>query len=230
MQKLLKYISEHKVAFLSVNFAMFLLLVIGFVQIADEVFEGETLWLDEAVLKTINGFSSSFLDTLFVVVTQFAGVISIITLTIGLLSFLMLRHKNKKALIVGSTVAGAALLNIILKLIFERARPDLWDQLVVETSFSFPSGHAMISAALALSVIYIFWSTRYRWIAFWAGSLFILVIGFSRLYLGVHYPTDILAGWIVSAAWLCIVIIVVNSKGSLASLSKGKDTSRQSRR
>lgn len=211
MQNILKYISEHRLVSLSVYFVAFLLLVIGFVEVAEEVFEGETLWFDEAILTTINSYSSSFWDMFFVTVTQLGGVLGIIATTSGILLLLVGRGKYKKALIVGLTVAGAALLNVILKLIFERARPDLWQQLVTETSFSFPSGHAMISAALGLSLIYIFWSTRYRWLAFWASSLFIAIIGLSRLYLGVHYPTDILAGWIVSAAWLTSVLLVMNS-------------------
>ena len=187
-------------------------LVIGFVEIAEEVFEGETLWFDEAILNGINGYSSPFWDIFFVIVTQFGGVFGIIAITLGILALLINRRKYQKALIVGATVAGAALLNVILKLIFERARPDLWEQLIVETSFSFPSGHAMISSALALSVIFICWNTRYRWVAVVVGSLFIIVIGLSRLYLGVHYPTDILAGWVVSAAWLFAVVNVVYIK------------------
>jgi len=212
MQNIIKYISKHRFLTLGVYFVIFMSLVIGFVNIADEVFEGETIVLDVTLLKGINNYSSSFLDTFFVLVTQLGGVLAVTTITAGLLALLILRRKYKKAVIVGATVAGAAVLNFVLKLIFERTRPDLWQQLVTETSYSFPSGHAMISAALALSVIVICWKTRYRWLAFIAGSLFIAVIGFSRLYLGVHYPTDILAGWIVSAAWLSIVVIIVHAK------------------
>ena len=212
MQNIIKYISKHRFLTLSIYFVFFMSLVTGFVYIADEVFESETVWFDIAILKAINSFASSFLDTFFVLVTQLGGVLAIFTITTGLLSLLVLRHKYKKALIVGVTVGGAAILNFVLKLIFERTRPDLWQQLVTETSYSFPSGHAMISSALALSVIVICWNTRYRWMALTIGSLFIFIIGLSRLYLGVHYPTDILAGWIVSTAWLFIVVTIVHTK------------------
>jgi len=70
----------------------------------------------------------------------------------------------------------------------------------------------MLSAALGLVVIYIFWATRYRWPVAVAASLYVLVIGLSRLYLGVHYPTDIVAGWLVSGAWLVAVVVVTNSQ------------------
>jgi len=207
---ILKYISEHKLATLAVYFSVFMLLVVAFVEIVEEVFEGETLFYDEAILKGINGFSTPFFDSFFVVITQFGGVFGIIALTAILLGLLLRRKMYKNALIVGATVAGAAILNVILKLIFERTRPDLWEQLIVETSFSFPSGHSMITAALGLSLIFICWNTRFRWLALALGSSFIIVIGFSRLYLGVHYPTDILAGWVVSAAWLSTVVTIVN--------------------
>ena len=204
--------SDHKLVSLAVYFLIFLACLIGFGQIADEVHEGETLGIDDAILQTINGFSTSVWDTFFVIVTQLGGVIGIITLTLGLLAVLILRHKRRAAFVLALTVGGAALLNLILKLVFERSRPDLWEQLIVETSYSFPSGHAMLSAALGLVVIYIFWATRYRWPVAVAASLYVLVIGLSRLYLGVHYPTDIVAGWLVSGAWLVAVVVVTNSQ------------------
>lgn len=212
MQKLFQYMSDHKLVSLAVYFLIFLACLIGFGQIADEVHEGETLGIDDAILQTINGFSTSVWDTFFVIVTQLGGVIGIITLTLGLLAVLILRHKRRAAFVLALTVGGAALLNLILKLVFERSRPDLWEQLIVETSYSFPSGHAMLSAALGLVVIYIFWATRYRWPVAVAASLYVLVIGLSRLYLGVHYPTDIVAGWLVSGVWLVAVVVVTNSQ------------------
>jgi membrane-associated phospholipid phosphatase len=212
MKKLLLYISEHKYLSLAIYFVLFLGLLIAFVQIADEVFEGDTLWFDTAVLRAVNDQSTSFFDTFFIAITQVGGVVGIIAITAALLVVLIKKRHFAKALILGATVAGAALLNVILKLIFERTRPDLWEQLVVETSYSFPSGHAMASAALAGAVIAICWSTRFRWLAIIFSVSFILLIGFSRLYLGVHYPTDVLAGWIVSTAWLLTVLVVVHSR------------------
>ena len=210
IEAILKYISEHRFFSLAVYFSVFMLLIVAFVELVEEVFEGDTLFFDEAILNGINHFSSPFLDTFFVVITQLGGVFGSIALTAILLIILLRRKMYQKALIVGATVAGAALLNVILKLVFERTRPDLWEQLVIETSFSFPSGHSMITAALGLSLIFICWNTRYRWLAVVLGSSFIIVIGFSRLYLGVHYPTDVLAGWVVSAAWLSTVVTIVN--------------------
>ena len=89
-------------------------------------------------------------------------------------------------------------------------RSDLWERLITETSYSFPSGHAMLSSMLAFAVIAIAWRTRYRLIATIAALLFMVLVSFSRLYLGVHYPTDIVAGWLVSVSWLLVVLAVIN--------------------
>ena len=108
------------------------------------------------------------------------------------------------------TVGGAAVANLVLKLLFHRDRPSLWHPSVVETSFSFPSGHAMLSAALILSIIFIVWKTRLRLASIVIGSILILLIGTSRLYLGVHYPSDVAAGWCASLAWIVVVVAVIN--------------------
>lgn len=211
MQPALKFITRYKLVPLALCFIIFLICVVSFVEIAEEISEGETLWLDQAILNGINSYSSGFWDTFFVIVTQFGGSIAVVAITAALIALLALRRKYKKAIILGASVAGAAIINVVLKLIFARTRPDLWEQLVIETSNSFPSGHAMISTAIALAIIIICWSSRYRWPALILGVMYILVISFSRLYLGVHYPTDILAGWLVSSAWVIIVVVTINS-------------------
>ncbi len=202
------------IARIAVLFCIFLAFSIGFIELADEVKEGDTQFYDEAILTAINTTSNSFWDTFFFIITNFGGVIGVLVITLGIAALLVLRKKYKKTILLISGVAGAALINVLLKLIFERTRPDLWHQLVVETSFSFPSGHAMASSALAFSVIALLWNTKYRWPAVLIGAAFTILIGFSRLYLGVHYPTDILAGWCVSGLWVLLVVFALNAKVS----------------
>ena len=201
--------NKRSIVTLAICFAIFLAAVIGFVSLADEVHEGETLAFDQSVLQAINTTASPVWDTFYLTVTQLGSVAGIVILTLIGLAVFIKKKKYTWAVILAASVAGAAVINLVLKLIFERSRPDLWEQLVTETSYSFPSGHAMISSMLAFALIAIAWRTRYRIAVAIAALLFMVLVSFSRLYLGVHYPTDILAGWLVSAAWLFVVLAVV---------------------
>ena len=104
-------------------------------------------------------------------------------------------------------VVGAAAMNVLAKLIVHRARPHFWPSIAPETDYSFPSGHAMISLAVLLAAVLLAWPTRWRWPLLLLGGLFVGLIGLSRLYLGVHYPSDVLAGWAAGGAWGCAVLL-----------------------
>jgi membrane-associated phospholipid phosphatase len=99
-------------------------------------------------------------------------------------------------------VLGSLALNLAAKAYFARTRPDLWLSLAPETTYSFPSGHAMGSATLAVALALLAWHTPWRWPVAAAGALFVVLVGLSRVYLGVHYPSDILAGWMAATAWV----------------------------
>ncbi len=197
---------------LGVVFAGFVLLVTLFVELADEVREQGTVRFDTAFLEYVNTFSSPLLDTFFIITTHLGGVFTVIAITLSLSVLLWRHHLRRKALFLSVGVGGAALLNLLLKAVFERQRPELWERLVLEQSYSFPSGHAMASSALALCLVVIFWPTRWRWVVIGSAAVYVLVVGFSRLYLGVHYPTDIVAGWLVSATWVIITWLVLGFK------------------
>ena len=195
-----------------VIFAVFAVAVLSFAIIADVVSEQETLIVDTAILRAVHAMSTPFLDAVVPIVTDIGGVAGGILLTAFVCGLFLLRDQRRRAVIIALSVAGAAGLNAILKAMFERSRPDLWDRLVVEHSYSFPSGHAMASAALGISLAAVLWNSRWRWWGAAAGLGYMVLIGFTRLYLGVHYPTDIIAGWCVSAAWVAIVIAMVTSR------------------
>lgn len=191
-------------------------LVLGFVGIADEVLEGETRVLDEAVLQALRGpddnpigpgwFTEAIRDLTAL------GSFSVLGLMVAaVLGYLLLTGKRVIALLVLVSVIGGTLVSSILKELFSRPRPSLAHAAEVFTA-SFPSGHALISTVtyLTLGVLLarVQASARLRVYIIAIAVLLALVIGLSRLYLGVHYPTDVLAGWCLGAAWagLCLVV------------------------
>ncbi|HHX2502176.1 TPA: phosphatase PAP2 family protein [Neisseria subflava] len=103
--------------------------------------------------------------------------------------------KKREALFCVLAALVPTLNMLIVKVWFARERPLLWPRLIEESNFSFPSGHSTFSAAIAVMLILLCRRTRYRRAAWIGGISFALLTGFSRIYLGVHYPTDVWAGW-----------------------------------
>ena len=193
---------------LIILFIVFWTPVIIFLKIAGEVSEKEPIHADIAVLNWLHSHASPFLNSFFLTFTNIGGLFGIMTISLLLLAYLLYKKQRKDALLLLASVGGATAANLILKGLFHRHRPSLFRSSVVETSFSFPSGHAMASSALVLSVILIFWNTKWRWLVTAVGIFFVLAIGISRPYFGVHYPSDIIAGWCVSTAWVLLVFFI----------------------
>ncbi|MGY2893241.1 phosphatase PAP2 family protein [Deinococcus sp. UYEF24] len=124
------------------------------------------------------------------------------------------------------SVMGAALLNVALKLVFARARPQVIPWLWEEGDASFPSGHASMAAALAVTLTALLWRTPYRWMSAVLGVVYVALMGVSRVYLGVHYPTDVLAGWALGLAWAGGVALVLWQRLREAQLSGRQVSSR----
>ncbi|WP_246281346.1 phosphatase PAP2 family protein [Saccharibacillus qingshengii] len=134
----------------------------------------------------------------------------VIVLVVALLLFLLLIPRLRwEALLVVCATGGSALLNILLKNLFRRDRPDI-NRLAEESTFSFPSGHSMGAFALYGILAYVLWRLieplPLRIIALLLCILLTLTIGLSRIYLGVHYPSDVIGGYTASAAWLALTI------------------------
>jgi membrane-associated phospholipid phosphatase len=179
--------------------------LLAFVGIANEVKETEPLFGDIAVLQALHTLASPALDTLFLGITTLGSAVCVSLLTAAMLVYLYLHRHYRDALFVAGAVGGTVLLNVLFKLFFERARPTLWQQIIAEKGYSFPSGHAMISCSLALTIIILCWPTRWRRTAIILGSIYCIAVSISRLYLGVHYPSDVVGGWLVSIIWLYII-------------------------
>lgn len=184
----------------------------AFVRIADEMVEGETRVFDERILLALRNpadlkqpIGPAWLESAMIDVTSLGGVPVLTMLTIIVVSFLLVSRRYANAALVTCAIAGGALLTTVLKIGFARPRPDLVDHLVTVQSMSFPSGHATASAITYLTLGALLARTERRpavraYIFAVAGFL-TLLIGVSRVFLGVHYPTDVLAGWAVGSAW-----------------------------
>jgi undecaprenyl-diphosphatase len=104
---------------------------------------------------------------------------------------------------------GCIVINRIAKVLLHRVRPHLWVSPAPEFDYGFPSGHAMASMTLVVMLVILSWNSRGRWFVLIAGTLFVIMIGWTRLYLGVHYPSDILAGWMAALSWAVGVSILI---------------------
>jgi undecaprenyl-diphosphatase len=122
---------------------------------------------------------------------------------------LLWRKRWREASFVAISFVGSALLNLGSKQFFQRDRPSLWESIAPESTFSFPSGHAMGSMTLAVTVALLAWNTRWRWPVLVLAPGFSVLVSVSRVYLGVHYPSDILAGWCAALVWVVGCFLVM---------------------
>jgi undecaprenyl-diphosphatase len=186
--------------------------VYAFVELVDEVMEGESRVFDEWILRALRSpddpgepLGPWWVQTMLVDITSLGGTTVVTLITLAVLGYLLIDGKRAAALLVLISVAGGAALSSALKLGFDRPRPDLVAHLVEVQTLSFPSGHAMVSAViyLTLGALLAQVQARNRLKAYILSVAVILtlLIGISRVYLGVHWPTDVVAGWCAGAAW-----------------------------
>ena len=177
----------------------------AFVALAGEVSSGSTQTFDESVLRWIAVHHSARLDTLMLEITALGtGVVVLMIVVIAALFLVLTQHKYSAILLLASTFGGLVL-NAVLKLGFHRPRPSIIVHAVHTASSSFPSGHAMSAAIVYGTVAYLaarLHPSRWaRWFMMFAALGLIVLISFSRMYLGVHYPSDVVAGVSIGLAW-----------------------------
>ena len=194
---------------LALLFAGLLLPLWGFAELADEVREGEGFPFDEPVLLAANELARAGFDRLFLLFSALGYRYGVVPMDIALVLVLALRRRYRESVFAAVACGGSALLNLAAKPVFARARPSLWESIAPEHNYSFPSGHAMGSMTLAMVLVLLAWPTRWRWPVVAAMGVFVPMVGLSRVYLGVHYPSDILAGWAAASAWAVGVYLLV---------------------
>jgi undecaprenyl-diphosphatase len=180
----------------------------AFVELADGVLEGDSRAFDRAVLLWIHQNFPGWLDGPMRLVTALGYYYVVLPLLAVVVYLFYRRGWRLSAVLLAVSTGGSAVLTTVLKGVFKRARPELFDSGYDASFYSFPSGHATVAVGfygmLTLVLAYRL-RGRARWAVVVSGVLVVLLIGFSRLYLGVHYPTDILAGYLAALLWLVCV-------------------------
>lgn len=210
LNRLLSHLGRHELGVL-LAFAGVVSGIWLFGLIAGEVMEGDTQAFDKKLLLAmrhpgdLSPIGPPELQDAARDVTALGGVTVLTLLTLVTGGFLLLDGKRHMAFFVYGSVAGGALVDGILKSLFQRARPDLVPHGAYVSTTSFPSGHSMLSAVtyLTLGALLARSHPRKRLKAYFLllAALLTLSVGLSRIYLGVHWPTDVLAGWTAGASW-----------------------------
>lgn len=181
----------------------------GFHQIADEVLEKETQAIDTQILLTIHQWHTPTLDRIMIILTD-VGRPTVLLIASLLLAIPLLRLRRRaETMTIALAAIGGVILNTLLKNWFTRTRPALWPRIVDVKYYSFPSGHAMMSMIIygILGYLLAVHFPRWRVLIGSVTVLLIATIGFSRLYLGVHWPTDVVAGYAAGLVWLITCIL-----------------------
>ncbi|WP_054956414.1 phosphatase PAP2 family protein [Paenibacillus dakarensis] len=183
---------------------------LAFAAVAALVVAGEADWFDVSVKELVRGFEAPSVTVIAKGFTYLGSNLSItvICIAIGIWMYVKLRFR-REVMFFAIVVLCSAILNMILKNMFRRLRPDT-ERLIEVTGYSFPSGHSMAAFTLYGIFTYLLWkhlataaSRRFVLTVF---SVLILCIGLSRIYLGVHYPSDVLGGYLASCTWLMLAI------------------------
>ncbi len=207
MKKILKLTKDnYKWIILSICLILFLAL-------AEDVFNKEIMQVDIIGYNFVKTYLiKEQVTPIMKLITFFGGA----TCLIGLTLVLFITIKNKKiGLLIGINLITITILNQIFKFILQRPRPTE-NRIINENGYSFPSGHSMISMAFYGFLIYLIYkyvkNKKIKYISITLISVLIIFIGISRIYLGVHYTSDVLAGFLFSISYLIIYVLIANNK------------------
>jgi membrane-associated phospholipid phosphatase len=169
--------------------------------------------IDMHVMTWANQHRSAFLDVFFTTVTWAGSLFVLLPLTIILTGYLLVNEKKEAIFLLGPGFVGVVLFTYLLKAVFKRPRPDIFEPLIaVPADFSFPSAHTVQITAFCLCLLIIFGKDRFFWtgILFLASVVLIGCVSYSRVYLQVHFATDVIAGILLPIPWIVGIAFLTN--------------------
>lgn len=180
----------------------FSILLGAFLALTFLVMGGYTQGFDTAFCEAVYGIRSRFLDIFMIAASWVASTKGATIIVLALVLLLVIQKRYNLAVFVAVVNGVSPLINTVLKETFERPRPEM-SVMELTSSFSYPSGHSQAALVLFASIVVVvsIVAPRYLKATIWVSVTFVLIIGFSRIYLGMHYPTDVLAAYLVGAAW-----------------------------
>ncbi len=212
----------------NVDLAMLVILILVVVgtwivaELADEVMEGTTQRFDEWVVQSLRcphdprrSIGPAWFEAMWNDLTSLGSSSVLILVTWGCAGYLLMRRRYRTLLVLAVVVGGGVVLTFAMKAFFDRPRPEYASNLPYIVTASFPSGHSMLATVvyMTLAVLLARTSNELRFQVYFIslGLIVTLLVGFSRVYLGVHYPTDVLAGWSAGLTWasLCWLVVYV---------------------
>jgi undecaprenyl-diphosphatase len=195
-------------AWLAAGLASSAFVIWAFTELVDVVVEGDSRAFDKAALLWIHSTFPGWLDGPMRIVTALGYYWFVLALLVVVVFLFYRKGWKLSAILLIVSTAGSAVLTTVLKSVFQRARPELFDSGYHASFYSFPSGHATVAVGLyGMLTLVLAYHLRgaARWAVVVLGISVVLLIGFSRLYLGVHYPTDVVAGYLAALLWLVCV-------------------------
>ncbi|MBU9675059.1 phosphatase PAP2 family protein [Planococcus sp. CP5-4] len=198
---------------LLVGLGLAALFITLFAELADEMLEQELAVFDAVVIQLLEIISSDWMDTAMFVITELGSVWFLVLMSLGVLWILGVKMRDKwGVLFYLVAVGGGSLLTLLLKHFFSRERPSI-NETIDAVGYSFPSGHSMGSLIFYGFLIYLVIRTkqnpRLQWVSVFGLSVLIMLIGISRIYLGAHFPSDVIAGYIAGTIWLVLSLVAL---------------------
>jgi len=194
-----------------------LIFFILFIQLANLVSREQLTAFDNQIVELVAGFRSAELNAIMLFITNLGATVTVVFMSVVVIIGMWLaKHRHHiPALII--SMLGAGIFTYTLKQLFTRARPEMANAVIEELNFSFPSGHTLIAICFYGVLIYfLVHVVKPMWaklLVFVLGSALILAIGISRIYLGVHWPTDVLASLLLGGSWLCLLAALHEYRG-----------------